>query len=73
MNAEPKLAAGGHQAPVYGHAFAFCNIGREGDDDRGLSQDDLAYEGRVSRSYFSQIEKSGFYAGLKIIERLAKA
>jgi transcriptional regulator with XRE-family HTH domain len=41
--------------------------------DRGLSQDDLAYEAKVSRSYLSEIEKGGFYASLKIIERLAKA
>ena len=42
--------------------------------DRGLSQDDLAYEAEVSRSYFSQIEKgTSFYASLKIIERLARA
>ena len=41
--------------------------------DQGLSQDDLAYEAKVSRSYLSQIEKGGFYASLKIIERLAKA
>ena len=40
--------------------------------DRGLSQDDLAYEARVSRSYLSQIEKGAYYASLKIIERLAK-
>lgn len=40
--------------------------------DRGLSQDDLAYEAKVSRSYLSQIEKGSFYASLKIIERLAK-
>ena len=40
--------------------------------DRRLSQDDLAYEARVSRSYLSQIEKGTYYASLKIIERLAK-
>jgi transcriptional regulator with XRE-family HTH domain len=41
--------------------------------DRGLSQDDLAYEAKVSRSYLSQIEKGEeFYASLKIIERLAR-
>ena len=40
--------------------------------DRGLSQDDLAYEARMSRSYLSQIEKGAYYASLKIIERLAK-
>ena len=40
--------------------------------DAGLSQDDLAYEAKVSRSYLSQIEKGAYYASLKIIERLAK-
>ena len=40
---------------------------------RGLSQDDLAYEAGVSRSYLSQLEKGAFYASLKIIGRLAKA
>lgn len=40
---------------------------------RGLSQDDLAYEAEVSRSYLSQLEKGGFYASLKIIGRLAQA
>lgn len=40
---------------------------------RGLSQDDLAYEARVSRSYLSQLEKGAFYASLKIIGRLATA
>lgn len=41
---------------------------------KGLSQDDLAYEAEVSRSYLSQLEKggkTGFYASLKIIGRLA--
>jgi transcriptional regulator with XRE-family HTH domain len=28
--------------------------------ERGLSQDDLAYEARVSRSYLSQLEKGAF-------------
>jgi transcriptional regulator with XRE-family HTH domain len=35
---------------------------------KGLSQDDLAYEADVSRSYLSQLEKggeAGFYASLK--------
>jgi transcriptional regulator with XRE-family HTH domain len=40
--------------------------------DLGLSQDDLAYEAGVSRSYLSQIEKGSYYASLKIIERIAK-
>ena len=38
---------------------------------RGLSQDDLAYEARVSRSYLSQLEKGTFYASLKIVGKLA--
>jgi transcriptional regulator with XRE-family HTH domain len=40
---------------------------------KGLSQDDLAYEAGVSRSYLSQLEKGSFYASLKIIGRLAEA
>jgi len=39
--------------------------------DRGLSQDDLAYEAEVSRSYLSQLEKGAFYASLKIVGKLA--
>jgi transcriptional regulator with XRE-family HTH domain len=38
---------------------------------KGLTQDDLAYEAEVSRSYLSQLEKGTFYASLKIIGRLA--
>jgi transcriptional regulator with XRE-family HTH domain len=40
---------------------------------KGISQDDLAYEAGVSRSYLSQLEKGSFYASLKIIGRLAEA
>ena len=40
---------------------------------KGLSQDDLAYEAEVSRSYLSQIEKGTFFASLKIVGRLAEA
>ena len=40
---------------------------------RELSQDDLAYEANVSRSYLSQLEKGRFYASLKVIGRLAEA
>jgi transcriptional regulator with XRE-family HTH domain len=40
---------------------------------RKLSQDDLAYEAEVSRSYLSQLEKGAFYASLKIVGRLADA
>lgn len=39
---------------------------------KGLSQDDLAYEAEVSRSYLSQLEKGTFYASLKIVDKLAK-
>jgi len=40
---------------------------------KGLSQDDLAYEAEVSRSYLSQLEKGVFYASLRIVQRLAIA
>jgi transcriptional regulator with XRE-family HTH domain len=39
---------------------------------RELSQDDLAYEAGISRSYLSQLEKGAFYASLKIIGKLAE-
>ncbi len=38
-----------------------------------MSQDDLAYEAEVSRSYLSQIEKGVFFASLKIVGKLAEA
>ena len=38
---------------------------------KGLSQDDLAYEAEVSRSYLSQLEKGAYYASLKIVGKLA--
>lgn len=40
--------------------------------ERGVSQEDLAYEAGVGRSYLSRIEKGGYYASLRIIERLAR-
>jgi transcriptional regulator with XRE-family HTH domain len=40
--------------------------------EKGLSQDDLAYEAEVSRSYLSQLEKGAFYASLRIVGRLAE-
>jgi len=40
---------------------------------KGMSQDDLAYEAKISRSYLSQLEKGGFYASLKIVGKLAEA
>jgi transcriptional regulator with XRE-family HTH domain len=41
--------------------------------EKGLSQDDLAYEAEVSRSYLSQLEKGAFYASLRIVGRLTEA
>ncbi len=41
--------------------------------EKGLAQDDLAYEAEVSRSYLSQLEKGSFYASLKIVGKLATA
>jgi transcriptional regulator with XRE-family HTH domain len=38
---------------------------------KGLSQDELAYEAEVSRSYLSQLEKGAYYASLKIVGKLA--
>ena len=38
-----------------------------------MSQDDLAYEAEISRSYLSQLEKGKFYASLKIIGKVAQA
>ena len=40
---------------------------------KALSQDDLAYEAEISRSYLSQLEKGAFHASLKIIGKLADA
>jgi transcriptional regulator with XRE-family HTH domain len=41
--------------------------------ERKLSQDDLAYEAEVSRSYLAQLEKGTYHASLKIVGRLAEA
>lgn len=40
--------------------------------ERGLSQDDLAHEAHISRSYLSQIEKGEFHVSLKVIGKLAE-
>jgi len=40
---------------------------------KGMSQDDLAYEAGVSRSYLSQLEKGSFHASLNVIGRLSEA
>lgn len=38
---------------------------------RGLSQEALAYEAEVNRTYLSKLEKGASYAGLEIIGKLA--
>jgi len=38
---------------------------------KGLSQEDLAYEADVNRSYMSKLEKGASYPGLEIIGKLA--
>ena len=40
---------------------------------KGMSQDALAYDAEVSRSYLSQLEKGAFFASLRIVGRLADA
>lgn len=39
--------------------------------EKAMSQDDLAYEAGISRSYLSQLEKGAFYASLKILGKLS--
>jgi len=38
---------------------------------RGLSQENLAYEAEVNRTYVSKIEKGATWVGLEIIVKLA--
>lgn len=38
---------------------------------RGLSQEDLAHEADINRTYMSKLEKGGSFAGLEIIGKLA--
>ena len=38
---------------------------------KGWSQDDLALEADISRSYLSQLEKGVYYVSIKIIGKLA--
>lgn len=40
---------------------------------KGLSQEGLAYEAGVNRTYMSKLEKGGTFVGLEIIGKLAKA
>jgi transcriptional regulator with XRE-family HTH domain len=38
---------------------------------KGISQEDLAHEAGVNRSYMSKLEKGASYPGLEIIAKLA--
>jgi transcriptional regulator with XRE-family HTH domain len=38
---------------------------------KGMSQEDLAHEANVNRTYMSKIEKGGTWVGLEIIGKLA--
>jgi transcriptional regulator with XRE-family HTH domain len=40
--------------------------------DRDLSQEDVAHDAGVNRSYMSKIEKGATYVGLEIIGKLAR-
>lgn len=40
---------------------------------KGMSQDTLALEAEMSRSYLSQLEKGKYYVSLEVIGRLADA
>ncbi len=42
-------------------------------NEKGMSQDDLAYEASVARGYLSQLEKGVYYVSLRIVGRLAEA
>jgi transcriptional regulator with XRE-family HTH domain len=39
---------------------------------KGLSQENLAYEASVNRTYMSKLEKGASYPGLEIIGKLAE-
>lgn len=39
---------------------------------KGLSQDELAYDAGVSRSYLSQIEKGTYHTSLRVLGKLAQ-
>jgi transcriptional regulator with XRE-family HTH domain len=40
--------------------------------EKGLSQEDLAYEANVDRAHVSKLERGLAYVGLEIIEKFAK-
>lgn len=40
--------------------------------ERGYSQEELAHDAGVNRTYMSKLERGGTYVGLEIIEKLSK-
>jgi transcriptional regulator with XRE-family HTH domain len=50
----------------------FANNLRRLRNEKGFSQDELAAEARISRSYLSQLEKGVFHVSIKVIGRLAE-
>jgi len=40
--------------------------------EKGLTQEELAFEAEVNRTYMSKLEKGDTYAGLEIIAKLAR-
>lgn len=54
----------------YRHVFA-TNL-RRLRHEKGFSQEGLAYEANVNRTYMSKLETGGSYVGLEVMVRLAK-
>ncbi len=50
---------------------AFANNLRRLRNAKGISQEALAYEAGVNRTYLSKLEKAASYPGLEIIAKLA--
>jgi transcriptional regulator with XRE-family HTH domain len=53
----------------YRHVFA-TNL-RRFRHEKGFSQEALAYEAGVNRTYMSKLEKGGSFVGLEVMVRLA--
>jgi transcriptional regulator with XRE-family HTH domain len=54
----------------YRHVFA-TNL-RRFRTEKGYSQEALAYEAGVNRTYMSKLEKGGSFVGLELMVKLAK-
>jgi transcriptional regulator with XRE-family HTH domain len=54
----------------YRHVFA-TNL-RRLRTEKGYSQETLAYEAGVNRTYMSKLEKGGSFVGLELMVKLAK-